>query len=77
MLVEQLIRQLEVYPKDAELYVEYWDKEWVEIMEDTTLTDDEWAEVVYQMEEEESSLNTARQFGVTIEKLRTVPLAEK
>ena len=77
MLVEQLIRQLKEYPKDAELYVEYWDKETVEIMEDSTLTDDEWAEVVYQMEEEESSLNTSLQFGVTIEKLRTVPLTEK
>ena len=76
MLVEQLIRQLEEYPPFTEIYVEYWDKETVEIMEDTTLTDDEWGEVVYEMEEVESSLNTALQFGVTIEKLRTVPLAE-
>ena len=77
MLVEQLIRQLEEYPPFAELYVEYWDKETVEIMEDTTLTDDEWEDVVYQMEEEESSFATSTQFGVTIEKLRMVPLTEK
>jgi len=79
MLVEQLIRQLEVYPKDAELYVEYWDKETVEIMEEVALTEDEWGELVYTMEEDEGSsyFPTALRFNQTIEKLRTVPLTEK
>ena len=77
MLVEQLIRQLEQYPRSAELYVEYWDKETVEAMEDTTLTDEEWGEVVDQMEEEESSYPTPTRFGITIEELRIVPLTER
>ena len=79
MLVEQLIRQLEVYPKDAELYVEYWDKETVEIMEEVALTDNEWGELVYTMEEDEGSsyFPTALRFNQTLEELRTVPLTEK
>ena len=79
MLVEQLIRQLEVYPKDAELYVEYWDKETVEIMEEVALTEDEWGELVYTMEEDEGSsyFPTALRFNQTLEELRTVPLTEK
>ena len=79
MLVEQLIRQLEQYPHDEELYVEYWDKGTVEAMEDTDLTTDEWADVVYQMEETEggSSFSTADRFSQTIEELRIVPLTER
>ena len=78
MLVEQLIRQLNEYPRDAELYVEYWDKETVESMEEIDLTESEWAEVVYQMEEDEGSsfFPTALRFNQTIEELRTVPLTE-
>ena len=78
MLVEQLIRQLQEYPKDVELYVEYWDKETVESMEEVDLTEDEWGEVVYQMEEDEgSSFASALRFNQTIEELRTVPLEER
>ena len=79
MLVEQLIRQLNEYPRDAELYVEYWDKETVESMEEVDLTEDEWGQVVYQMEEEEANsyFSTALRFNETIEELRTVPLTEK
>ena len=79
MLVEQLIRQLNEYPHDAELYVEYWDKETVESMEEVDLTEDEWGEVVYQMEEGETNsyFSTALRFNETIEELRTVPLTEK
>ena len=78
MLVEQLIRQLQEYPKDAEIYVEYWDKETVESMEEVDLTDDEWAVLVYTMEEDEgSSYITALRFNQTIEELRTVPLEER
>lgn len=77
MLVEQLIRQLEEYPPFAEIYVEYWDKETVEIMEDTTLTKDEWEKVVYEMEEEETSFITPIQFGITIEELTNAKLIER
>ena len=78
MLVEQLIRQLQEYPKDAELYVEYWDKETVESMEEVDLTEDEWAVLVYTMEEDEgSSYITALRFNEVIEELRTVPLEER
>ena len=79
MLVEQLIRQLQEYPKDAELYVEYWDKETVESMEEVDLTKDEWAVLVYTMEEDEGSsyFPTALRFNEVIEELRTVPLTEK
>ena len=79
MLVEQLIRQLQEYPKDAELYVEYWDKETVESMEEVDLTKDEWAVLVYTMEEDEGSsyFLTALRFNQTIEELRTVQLTEK
>ena len=78
MLVEQLIRQLQEYPKDAELYVEYWDKETVESMEEVDLTEDEWAVLVYTMEEDEgSSFASALRFNEVIEELRTVPLTER
>ena len=78
MLVEQLIRQLQEYPKDAEIYVEYWDKETVESMEEVDLTEDEWAVLVYTMEEDEgSSYITALRFNEVIEELRTVPLEER
>ena len=78
MLVEQLIRQLQEYPKDAELYVEYWDKETVESMEEVDLTEDEWAVLVYTMEEDEgSSSASALRFNEVIEELRTVPLTER
>ena len=70
MLVEQLIRQLEMYPPDEELYVEYWDKGTVEAMEDTELTTEEWEDVVYQMEEEEGTFPTALRFSQTIEEIR-------
>ena len=70
MLVEQLIRQLEVYPKDTELYVEYWDKEWVEAMEDTTLTDDEWGNVVYEMEEADKYPATQEAFSMFIDEVK-------
>ena len=77
MLVEQLIRQLQEYPKDAEIYVEYWDKETVESMEEIDLTEDEWNEVVYQMEDGGTSFASALRFNQTIEELRTVPLTER
>jgi hypothetical protein len=78
MLVEQLIRQLQEYPKDAEIYVEYWDKETVESMEEVDFTEDEWAVLVYTMEEDEgSSYITALRFNEVIEELRTVPLEER
>jgi hypothetical protein len=79
MLVEQLIRQLNEYPRGAEIYVEYWDKETVESMEEVDLTDDEWGQVVYQMEDGETSsyFSTALRFNETIEELRTVPLTER
>ena len=70
MLVEQLIRQLEQYPKHAELYVEYWDKETVEAMEDTTLTDDEWADVVYEMEEADKYPSTQEAFSMFIQEIK-------
>jgi predicted transcriptional regulator len=53
MLVEQLIRQLERYPRNEEIYVEYWDKWTAEANAEVTLTDDEWEDVVYRMEEGE------------------------
>lgn len=79
MLVEQLIRQLEQYPNDEELYVEYWDKGTVEVMEDTELTDDEWGQVVYTMEEDEGSsyFPTALRFNQTIEELTNAKLIER
>ncbi len=79
MLVEQLIRQLELYPKDAELYVEYWDKETVESMEEVDLTEDEWGRVVYEMEEDEGSsfFPTALRFNQTIEELTNAKLIER
>ncbi len=77
MLVEQLIRQLEFYPKDAELYVEYWDKETVEAMEEVALTEDEWGRVVYEMEEVEGSFPTPLRFSQTIEELTNVKLIER
>ena len=79
MLVEQLIRQLQEYPKDAEIYVEYWDKETVEAMEEVDLTKDEWAVLVYTMEEDEGSsyFPTALRFNQTLEELREVPLTER
>ena len=79
MLVEQLIRQLNEYPHDEEIYVEYWDKETVESMEEVDLTEDEWGQVVYQMEDGETASHfaTALRFNETIEELRTVPLTER
>ena len=79
MLVKQLIRQLEQYPHDEELYVEYWDKGTVEVMEDTELTDDEWGQVVYTMEEDEGSsyFPTALRFNQTIEELTNAKLIER
>ena len=77
MLVEQLIRQLQQYPKDAELYVEYWDKETVESMEEVALTEDEWGRVVYEMEEEEGSYTTALRFNQKIEELTNAKLIER
>ena len=53
MLVEQLIRRLERYPRDEEIYVEYWDKWTAEANAEVTLTDEEWEDVVYRMEENE------------------------
>ena len=70
MLVEQLIRQLEEYPKDAELYVEYWDKETVEEGWETTLTDDEWADVVYEMEEADKYPATQEAFSMFIDEVK-------
>ena len=48
-------------------------------MEEIDLTESEWAEVVYQMEEDEGSsfFPTALRFNQTIEELRTVPLTKK
>ncbi len=79
MLVEQLIRQLELYPKDEELYVEYWDKETVEAMEAVALTEDNWGQVVYEMEEEEggSFFPTALRFNQKIEELTNAKLIER
>ncbi len=79
MLVEQLIRQLQEYPKDAELYVEFWDKETVESMEEVDLTEDEWGILVYTMEEDEGSsyFPTALRFNQTLDELRTVKLIER
>ena len=70
MLVEQLIRQLEEYPPFTEIYVEYWDKETVEIMEDTTLTDDEWGDVVYEMEEADKYPATQEAFSMFIDEVK-------
>ena len=70
MLVENLIRQLKLYPRGTELYVEYWDKEWVEVMEDTTLTDDEWADVVYEMEEADKYPATSEAFSMFIDEVK-------
>ena len=77
MLVEQLIRQLKQYPKDAELYVEYWDKETVESMEEVALTEDNWGQVVYEMEEDEGSYTTALRFNQKIEELTNAKLIER
>ena len=70
MLVEQLIKQLEEYPPFTEIYVEYWDKETVEIMEDTTLTDDEWGNVVYEMEEADKYPSTQEAFSMFIDEVK-------
>jgi len=70
MVVEQLIRQLEEYPPFTEIYVEYWDKETVEIMEDTTLTDDEWGDVVYEMEEADKYPATQEAFSMFIDEVK-------
>ena len=70
MLVEQLIRQLEEYPPFTEIYVEYWDKETVEAMEDTTLTDDEWGDVVYEMEEADKYPATQEAFSMFIDEVK-------
>ena len=70
MVVEQLIRQLEEYPPFTEIYVEYWDKETVEIMEDTTLTDDEWGNVVYEMEEADKYPATQEAFSMFIDEVK-------
>ena len=70
MLVENLIRQLQAYPPKEEIYVEYWDKETVEAMEEVTLTDNEWADVVIQMEDAETYPATQEAFGMFIEEKR-------
>ena len=70
MLVEQLIRQLKEYHSSAEIYVEYWDKETVEAMEDTTLTDDEWGNVVYEMEEADKYPATQEAFSMFIDEVK-------
>ena len=70
MLVSQLIKQLEYYRPDDELYVEYWDKVTVEAMEEVTLTDDEWQDVVIQMEDAETYPATQEAFGMFIEEMR-------
>jgi hypothetical protein len=48
-------------------------------MEEVDLTKDEWAVLVYTMEEDEGSsyFPTALRFNQTIEELRTVPLEER
>jgi hypothetical protein len=55
MKVSKLIEQLKEYPDDAELYVAYWDKEWVvDMREDIpALSDNEWRDVVSLLEEGE------------------------
>jgi hypothetical protein len=59
MLVEQLIRQLQMYPPREEIYVEYWDKETAEANAEVTLTDEEWEDVVYTMEDWEPYYSTS------------------
>ena len=53
MLVENLIRQLQMYPPREELYVEYWDKETAEANAEVSMTDEEWEDVVFKMENNE------------------------
>ena len=53
MLVEQLIRQLQMYPPREEIYVEYWDKETAEANAEVSMTDEEWEDVVCRMEDAE------------------------
>ena len=54
MKVSALKKQLEMYKDDEELFVAYWDKEWVEdLVADQPLTDDEWSEVVNTLDEGE------------------------
>jgi hypothetical protein len=59
MLVSQLIKQLERYPRNEEIYVEYWDKWTAEANAEVTLTDEEWEDVVYRMEENELYYGTS------------------
>lgn len=59
MLVENLIRQLQLYPPKEELYVEYWDKETAEAIAEVSLTDEEWEDVVFRMEENELYYGTS------------------
>ena len=79
MNVRQLKKQLEQFDGDEELYVEYWTKASVQIMEETELTDDEWGRVVYEMEEEEGSsfFPTALRFNQKIEELTNAKLIER
>ncbi len=76
MLVESIIRQLQMYPPKEELYIEYWDKETVEAMEAVALTEDNWGQVVYEMEEEEGSWPTPLRFSQKIEELTNAKLIE-
>ena len=59
MLVENLIRQLQMYPPREEIYIEYWDKETAEANAEVTMTDEEWEDVVYRMEESELYYGTS------------------
>ncbi len=78
MLVENLIRQLQMWHPKEELYVEFWDKGAVESMEEVALTDDEWGRVVYEMEEGEGSFfPTPLRFNQTIEELTNAKLIER
>ena len=79
MNVRQLKKQLEQLDNDEELYVEYWTKASVQIMEDIELTEDEWGRVVYEMEEEEGSsfFPTALRFNQKIEELTNAKLIER
>ena len=59
MLVENLIRQLQMYNPREEIYIEYWDKETAEANAEVSMTDDEWEDVVYRMEESELYYGTS------------------
>ena len=60
MTVQELIKQLGDYSLDEEIYVEYWDKATVEsfmwdgMSDMPRLTDDQWSQVVEEMENHEN-----------------------